>query len=154
MGSRMWNGLSIILFLYSLASFFPLKLNILHFHLLYAIDDSHLFLQGYFSNGFKEQMFLHLYPPSYSWCLSACTGRNALPLSLVNFAYLFDLGCCTVMHDNVTTAVRQNCSLVSSYSISISQLCCWDLKNVFSSWKFPLGSLGKTLNPTQPLPLC
>ena len=131
-------GLSIILFLYSLVPqlhpFSPLKLNILHFHLLYTIDDSHLFLQGYFSNGFKEQMFLHLYPPSYYWCFSTHPGKNALLLSLVNFAYLFDLGCCTVMHDNVTTPVKQDRSLVSSHSITIFQLSCWNLKNLFSSW--------------------
>lgn len=39
--------------------------------------------------------------------------ESALPLPLVNFAYHFDLGCCTVMHDNVTAAVKQDISLVS-----------------------------------------
>lgn len=55
---------------------------------------------------------------SRCFCICACLpspdaipqiqGENALLLSLVNFAYLFDLGCCTVMDDNVTTAVKQD----------------------------------------------
>lgn len=41
---------------------FSFRLNTLHFHLLHTIDDSHLFLQGYYSDGFRQQMCLLFCP--------------------------------------------------------------------------------------------
>lgn len=69
MGSSAGSDLHVFVLPYSLVPQLCLlssKLAILHIRVLHTIDDSHLFLQGYFSNEFREQMFLHLCLPSFS----------------------------------------------------------------------------------------